>query len=206
MDVLCNDNRFELINSFKDKLIEATNISKSPDEMAALDSILFRMWQMGWLDILNAQEQRVITQAKNGVLRKIAGFFKEWDGEEEGMTLPFGPAELREIIGWNQSAQFLNRKLDELRACIRPRILNLEEVKELRENDVVWLEDNGNPDVIPGIVRSRQVWPHSTALVTNFTRCDRCTVTAGDDDYMVRWRCWTSRPSEDQRRQTAWKT
>lgn len=44
-----NDNRFELIKAAKKRLIEATNIESSPDEMKVLDNILFRMWQMGWL-------------------------------------------------------------------------------------------------------------------------------------------------------------
>lgn len=49
---LCTDNRFELIEKYKQKLIEDTNIEMSPDEMKVLDSILFRFWQMGWLDKL----------------------------------------------------------------------------------------------------------------------------------------------------------
>lgn len=52
MSDLCNDNRFELIEKYKKKLIEATNIETAPDEMAVLDNILFRFWQMGWLDKL----------------------------------------------------------------------------------------------------------------------------------------------------------
>lgn len=55
MNDICGDNRFELINKYKRKLIEATNIETAPDEMAVLDDILFRFWQMGWLDKL---EQR----------------------------------------------------------------------------------------------------------------------------------------------------
>lgn len=46
---ICTDNRFEVIEEYKRKLIEATNIETSPDEMKVLDSILFRFWQMGWL-------------------------------------------------------------------------------------------------------------------------------------------------------------
>lgn len=49
---LCNDNRFELIEKFKKKLIESTNIETSPEEMKVIDNILFRFWQMGWLDKL----------------------------------------------------------------------------------------------------------------------------------------------------------
>ena len=48
----CGDNRFELIERAKKTLIEATNIESSPDEMKVLDNILFRIWQMGWLDLV----------------------------------------------------------------------------------------------------------------------------------------------------------
>ena len=49
MDYVCGDNRFEIIERYKNELISATNIESSPDEMAVLDNILFRFWQMGWL-------------------------------------------------------------------------------------------------------------------------------------------------------------
>lgn len=45
----CGDNRFEVIAKAKKDLLEKTNIESAPDEMAVLDSILFRAWQMGWL-------------------------------------------------------------------------------------------------------------------------------------------------------------
>ena len=49
---ICNDNRFELIEKYKQQLLEATNIETSIDEMKVIDNILFRFWQMGWLDKL----------------------------------------------------------------------------------------------------------------------------------------------------------
>ena len=49
---ICGDDRFELIDKAKAKLLEDTNIEMRPDEMAVLDSIMFRCWQMGWLDKL----------------------------------------------------------------------------------------------------------------------------------------------------------
>lgn len=49
MNEVCGDNRFEIIESAKQRLIDATNIESRPEEIAVLDSILFRMWQMGWL-------------------------------------------------------------------------------------------------------------------------------------------------------------
>lgn len=51
----CDDNRFELIEKYKQKLIEETNIESAPDEMKVLDDIMFRIWQMGWLDKLEQQ-------------------------------------------------------------------------------------------------------------------------------------------------------
>ena len=85
-----------------------------------------------------------------------------------------------------------------------PRLMTLDEAQTLRENDVVWLEDKGKPNIIPGIVRNRHLWPHSATMVTNFMRGDGCKVTAGDDDYGKRWRCWTSQPTDEQRAAEPW--
>lgn len=49
MGANCCDNRFEIIGKAKQDIIEHTNIESSKDEMAVLDNILFRAWQMGWL-------------------------------------------------------------------------------------------------------------------------------------------------------------
>ena len=49
MDI-CGDNRFEIIAKAKADLLEGTNIETDEAEMAVLDNILFRCWQMGWLD------------------------------------------------------------------------------------------------------------------------------------------------------------
>ncbi len=50
MGEVCGDNRSEIIAKAKKDMLNATNIETSPGEMAVLDSILFRCWQMGWLD------------------------------------------------------------------------------------------------------------------------------------------------------------
>lgn len=49
MNEICTDGRFELIAAYKKKLLDSTNIETSPEEMAVIDNILFRFWQMGWL-------------------------------------------------------------------------------------------------------------------------------------------------------------
>ena len=53
----CNDNAFELIDKYKRELIEKTNIETSPDEMRVIDNILFRFWQMDWLDKIEQAEK-----------------------------------------------------------------------------------------------------------------------------------------------------
>lgn len=72
---LCTDNRFELIEKFKKKLIESTNIETSPEEMNVLDNILFRFWQMGWLDKLElppAQPDVPDTNVGDMISRRMA--------------------------------------------------------------------------------------------------------------------------------------
>ena len=54
----CGDDRFELIATARAKLLDATNIESRPEEVAILDSILFRCWQMGWLDSLRENNNR----------------------------------------------------------------------------------------------------------------------------------------------------
>ena len=46
---MVGDNRFEIIRNAKEELMQKTNICVCDDEMAVIDNILFRMWQMGWL-------------------------------------------------------------------------------------------------------------------------------------------------------------
>ena len=78
-----------------------------------------------------------------------------------------------------------------------PRVTAKEELKFLRHNDVVWLEDYDKPEVIPGIV-----WRRST-VDTDFVICGG-GARGKDEDYEVRWRCWTSRPDDKRRAETPW--
>lgn len=47
---VCGDNRFEIVRRATVDLMKSTNIDSSPDELNVLENILFRAWQMGWLD------------------------------------------------------------------------------------------------------------------------------------------------------------
>jgi len=72
MAEVCTDNRFEIIAKAKADLLESTNIETSADEMACLDSFLFRCWQMGWLRRYEEEERKWIPFA-----------FRELDEEEK---------------------------------------------------------------------------------------------------------------------------
>lgn len=50
MNEMCRDNRFEIIERAKKHILDVTNIATSQDEMKVIDNLLFRCWQMGWLD------------------------------------------------------------------------------------------------------------------------------------------------------------
>ena len=82
----CDDNRFELIEKYKQKLIDETNIETAPDEMAVINDILFRFWQMGWLDKLEQPEQRWIPCSERlpDENQKVIVCLTDWQtGEQE---------------------------------------------------------------------------------------------------------------------------
>ena len=81
-----------------------------------------------------------------------------------------------------------------------PRVLMVEEVVLLKQNDVVWLEDYNKKDVIPAIVS--RMGP--MVICIEFALSDRF-ISVGYDDYGKRWRCWTSRPTDEQREATPWE-
>ena len=71
---LCDDNRIITIKKAKQALIKGTNIEDSPEEMKVLDNILFRCWQMGWLDRYDPQKKQLITEDK------IKAWLDMWEG------------------------------------------------------------------------------------------------------------------------------
>lgn len=57
MNIQCDDDRYELIKKYKNRLIEYTNIEHSEEEMKVLDDILFRLWQLDYLRALDKYEK-----------------------------------------------------------------------------------------------------------------------------------------------------
>lgn len=64
MGEVCSDNRYEVLNIAKKKIIDGTNIESSPDEMKVLDQFLFRCWQMGWLRDIEQELDNKIKEPK----------------------------------------------------------------------------------------------------------------------------------------------
>ena len=58
IDNICTDNRFEMIEKYLELLKQGTNIETSQEEMKVIENILFRFWQMGWLDKIEEAERR----------------------------------------------------------------------------------------------------------------------------------------------------
>ena len=98
----------------------------------------------------------------------------------------------------------LTTKIVELTTAQEPRVMSLEEVQKLQRNDVVWLDERAGKQVIPVLVRSRYIWPYSTVMVIDFLDSHGCTITVSEVDLLFRDRCWTSRPTDEQREATAW--
>lgn len=69
---MCRDNRFDIIAAAKDDIIRTTDIETWPDEMAVLDSMLFRAWQMGWLKHYGADSSVVrVREPLQQILREL---------------------------------------------------------------------------------------------------------------------------------------
>lgn len=80
MNVICEDNRFEIITKAKAHLLEVTNIDTSEDEMKVLDNFLFRCWQMGWLDRYDTADRKTeptISNLRDGDFSKPSEWMDE---------------------------------------------------------------------------------------------------------------------------------
>ena len=84
-----------------------------------------------------------------------------------------------------------------------PRVLELEEVNRLEQNEVVWLEDKGIEEIIPAIVVSHSHLSAQKSVCLMIVENPRLWVATFD--YNERWRCWTSRPADEMRRETPWE-
>ena len=84
-----------------------------------------------------------------------------------------------------------------------PRVMKQEEVDRLEQNEVVWLEDKGIKEVIPAIVveHSHRYGQQSVCLMI----LENPRLWIETFDYKERWRCWTQKPTDEQREATPWQ-
>lgn len=101
---------------------------------------------------------------------------------------------------WQKIAQKAIAKLKALSKAHEPRVMTLDEVVITEPGTVIWLEDYDKPTIIPGLVDRVFIW----TKVIDFQLVQR-TVTADLDVYGTTWRCWTSRPTDEQREATPWQ-
>ena len=104
---------------------------------------------------------------------------------------------------WASMCHDVANRLEELLKAQEPRVMTLEEVRLLQDGAVVWIEDNDKVDVIPAIVN--HIW-NNLPNMASFTAAYAREVKADMLWYGVKWRCWTSSPSDAQREATPWET
>ena len=84
-----------------------------------------------------------------------------------------------------------------------PRVMTLSGVRNLKESTPIWLEDVDKKDVIGALFMG----DYSETKCVDFAIVrdwEFGRVVADYMDYGIRWRCWTSRPTNAQREATPW--
>ena len=83
----------------------------------------------------------------------------------------------------------------------KPRVMTLKEIRT-GEIETLWIEVEGKPHIFPGIWYRCSKKDGIPAIdITLNTGIVRGTVVS----YGYAWRCWTSRPTEEQRQNTPWE-
>lgn len=95
MSDVCGDNRFEIIEAYKKRLIEDTNIESRPEEMAVIDNILLRFWQMGWLP--SAQPEPIKLHVDHALTEEEIKNLKQKIADSSIVLMPSAQPEEREL-------------------------------------------------------------------------------------------------------------
>jgi hypothetical protein len=92
-----------------------------------------------------------------------------------------------------------------------PRVMTLEEVRNLKYDDVVYYQGINTNSVESAIVlHGEKMVPEVNTRVVQFRHADGTGGWNGINNadlnwYGKKWRCWTSRPTEEQMRDTPWE-
>lgn len=79
-----------------------------------------------------------------------------------------------------------------------PRVLDWNEIGTV--DGAVWLEDRDETEVVPGLVMQM----HSAVNLDIKKDGKLRTASASRSDYGDRWRAWSARPTEEQRKAVKW--
>ena len=94
----------------------------------------------------------------------------------------------------------LPKVIDDIIGLLNPHVMTLEEVKEC---DYCWLETKSWPDrdeFLPVL----WIPSDNEDVVVCFTNGRNCDYACDTDTYNIDWRCWNTRPTEEQRKAVAW--
>jgi len=86
-----------------------------------------------------------------------------------------------------------------------PRVLTLEDLWALKFNETVILEQKIPSLLIPAIVRDNIKHDDALEVLQVVTASTNGTANADYEYYGQTWRCWTGRPTEEQREVTPWQ-
>lgn len=89
-------------------------------------------------------------------------------------------------------------RIKSLEEAQTPRVMTLEEVHDMSW-DYCYLEE----EVIKDNILQKYCGKHRVKCIT-WPSIASCVLTFGDDAYGKRWRCWTQRPTDEQREATQW--
>lgn len=85
-----------------------------------------------------------------------------------------------------------------------PRVMTLEEVIERRDSDAVWVEHmDGEMIVQPAVLLPSFLDIGKDCI--HFASSWRTGGSYGRRSYGTKWRCWTSRPTDEQRKAVKWE-
>lgn len=112
MSEICGDNRFEIIDKVKKRLLEATNIEQSPKELEVLDNLLFRLLQCGYFDYIEIFEKNEMT---------FEEWYKKSDCELTGVSIGIArcifQAGAKEVQKENELLKAQNEKMKNCDNC-----------------------------------------------------------------------------------------
>ena len=99
---------------------------------------------------------------------------------------------------YNECLEMMLKDVLALLKAQEPRVMTPAEVHEMSW-DYCYLEE----EVIKDKVLQLYSGKHRIKCIT-WPSIASCTLSFGDEAYGKRWRCWTSRPTDEQREATPW--